>query len=61
MPDPQALAVLIPAEARPAERLFAAIAALQADAHAHGRTDEIVDEALAAHDADRRDRRSPPE
>jgi len=41
---------------RPANpnRLFEAIRALKADAHANGLTDEIVDEELAAYNAERR-------
>ncbi len=86
MPDTHTVEVLIPVEARLAERLrdpelrarageavsemlrkeaverlFAAIAALKAEAHRRGLTDEIVDEELAAYNAERRDRRSPPE
>lgn len=42
---------------RPAnpDRLFEAIRALKADAHAKGLTDEIIDEELAAYNAERRD------
>lgn len=42
---------------RPAspERLFDAIQALKAEAHRNGLTDEIVDEELAAYNAERRD------
>lgn len=42
---------------RPAssERLFDAIRALKAEAHRNGLTDEIVDEELAAYNAERRD------
>jgi hypothetical protein len=43
------------------DRLFAAISALKAEAHRRGLTDEIVDEELAAYNAERRDRRSPPD
>lgn len=38
------------------ERLFEAIAALKAEAHARGLTDEIIDEELAAYNAERRER-----
>jgi uncharacterized protein YdaT len=84
MPDGPTIDVLIPVEARLAdrladpalraragevvsamlreaavERLDAAIAALKADAHARGLTDEIVDEELAAYKTERMARRSP--
>lgn len=87
MPGTQTVDVLIPVEARLAERLsdpelraqagqlvsdmlsrklandrlFAAITALKAEANRRGLTDEIVDEELAAYNAERRDRRSPPD
>jgi hypothetical protein len=38
------------------ERLFAAIDALKADAHARGLTDELVEAELAAHKAERLER-----
>lgn len=38
------------------ERLFAAMDALSDDARRRGLTDQIVDEELAAHNAERRDR-----
>lgn len=38
------------------ERLAEAIAALKAEAHARGLTDEIIDEELAAYNAERRER-----
>ena len=37
------------------ERLFEAIGALKAEAHRRGLTDEIIDEELAAYNAERRD------
>ncbi len=40
------------------DRLFAAITALKAEAHRRGLTDEIVDDELAAYNAERRDGRS---
>ena len=48
---------LIERTARPVsvEQLFEAIDALKADAHRRGLTDEIVDEELAAYNAERRD------
>ncbi len=39
-----------------AERLFAAMDALSAEARRRGLTDEILQEELAAHNAERRDR-----
>ena len=41
------------------ERLMDAIARLKADAHARGLTDEIIDEELAAYNAERRGFGSP--
>lgn len=41
------------------ERLFAAIGALKQDAHGRGLTDEIIDEELAAYNAERRERLPP--
>jgi len=40
---------------RNVESLFTAIAALKEEAHRRGLTDEIVDEELAAYNAERRD------
>lgn len=42
-----------------ADRLTDAIARLKADAHARGLTDEVVDEELAAYNAERRGPASP--
>ncbi len=41
------------------ERLFAAMDALSADARSRGLTDEILEEELAAYNAERRERPSP--
>jgi len=59
--DPAVLAqaaALVNRTFRPAsvERLFEAIAALKAEDHANGLTDEIIDEELAAYNAERRTR-----
>lgn len=46
------------AQSASVDRLFDAIRALKEDAHNKGLTDEIVDEELAAYNAEHRERRS---